>query len=117
MVNNEGNTHVTVSYSLQVFPLFSDEEVYTTEEAPGENYVLPGSSRIITQTWEGTPPVGIFKVRQTVYYDSTDSEPSVTEKLVIVCPIWLMLLIVFGVVALIVWIIIRIRMRKKAADD
>lgn len=117
MVNNEGNTHVTVSYSLQVFPLFSDEEVYTTEEAPGENYVLPGSSRIITQTWEGTPPVGIFKVRQTVYYDSTDSEPSVTEKLVIVCPIWLMLLIVFGIVALIVWIIIRIRMRKKAADD
>ena len=115
MVKNEGNTHALVSYYLQVFPLFSGEEIYTTEEDPGKNYVLPGSSRMITQTWENTPSIGIFKVRQTVYYDSTDGKPSVTEKMVIICPVWLIFLIIFGIVAIIVWIIFRIRSRKKSA--
>ena len=48
MVKNEGNTHAKVSYYMQVFPLFSDEEVYTTEEDMGTKYVLPGASRMIT---------------------------------------------------------------------
>ena len=117
MVKNEGNTHAVVSYYLQVFPLFSDEEAYTTEEDPGTNYVLPGSSRLITQTWEKAPAVGIFKVRQTVYYDSMDSEPSVTEKMVIICPIWLIFIVIFGIVGIIVWFVIRAKTRKKASED
>lgn len=114
MVKNNGNTHALVSYYLQVFPLFSDEEIYTTEEDPGKNYVLPGSSRMITQTWNGTPSIGIFKVRQTVYYDSTDGNPSVTEKMVIICPIWLIFLILFVVIGIIVWIVFRVRSHKKS---
>lgn len=113
MVRNEGNTHALVSYYLQVFPLFSNEEVYTTEENPGQHYVLPGSVRMITQTWDDTPAVGIFKVRQTVYYNSTDGEANVTEKMVIICPIWLMLVVLFAIIAIIVWIVIRVKMRKK----
>lgn len=117
MVKNDGNTHAQISYFLQVFPLFSDEEVYTTEENPGTNYVLPGSSRMVTQTWDDTPAVGIFKVRQTVYYDSTDTEPSVTEKMVIVCPIWLLFVVVLVAVAVVVWIVIRVKSRKKKEND
>ena len=116
MVKNEGNTHVKVRYSLQVFPLFSDEEIYTTEEDMGTNYVLPGATRMITQTWEKTPPIGIFKVKQTVYYDSSDDKPSVTEKLVIVCPIWLLFIIFFIIAAIIIWIVMRVRGRKKASQ-
>ena len=115
LVTNDGNTHVEVTYYLQVFPLFSGEEVYTTEEKPGKKYVLPGSSRMITQTWENMPSIGIFKVRQTVYYDSTDGEPSVTEKMVVVCPIWLIFLVLFGVIGIIVWIIFRIHSHKKSS--
>lgn len=113
MVKNEGNTHAKVSYFLQVFPLFSDEEVYTTEEDMGTHYVLPGASRVITQSWDNTPTMGIFKVRQTVYYDSLDSEPSVTEKMVIVCPVWLLFVIFFLIAALIIWIVMRVRSRGK----
>ena len=109
VVKNEGNTHAKVSYSMQVFPLFSDEEIYTTEEDMGSSYVLPGATRVITQTWDKTPAVGIFKVRQTVYYDSTDNEPSITEKTVIVCPIWLLFLILFVIIAIIIWIVMKIR--------
>lgn len=112
MVKNEGNTHVKVRYSMQVFPLFSDEEIYTTEEDMSSKYVLPGASRLITQTWENTPSVGIFRVKQTVYYDSLENEPSVTEKMVIICPIWLLFIIFFVIAAIIIWIVMRVRGRK-----
>lgn len=113
VVKNEGNTHALISYYMQVFPLFSDEEIYTTEEDMNSSYVLPGASRIITQSWENTPAVGIFKVRQTVYYDSLDSEPSVTEKMVIVCPVWLLFVIFFIIAAIVIWIVMRVRARGK----
>ena len=115
VVKNDGNTHAKVNYYMQVFPLFSDEEIYTTEENMGAHYVLPGSSRMITQSWENAPSVGIFKVRQTVYYDSLDNAPSVTEKMVIVCPVWLLFIIIFAIVAIIIWIVLRIRSRGKKA--
>ena len=112
---NDGNTHSEVTYYMQVFPLFSNEEVYTTEDNPGSNYVLPGTSRYIEQSWENTPAVGIFRVRQTVYYDSTDNEPSITEKIVIICPIWLMFVILFVIFALIIYFVAKAKARKKAA--
>lgn len=115
VVKNEGNTHAKVSYYMQVFPLFSDEEVYTTEENMGTKYVLPGASRMITQSWDNSPSVGMFKVRQTVYYDSMDNEPSVTEKMVIICPVWLLFIIIFAVAAIIIWIVLRVRSRGKKA--
>lgn len=117
VVKNEGNTHALISYYLQVFPLFSDEEIYTTEEDMNSKYVLPGATRAITQTWDDTPAVGIFKVRQTVYYNSTDSEPSVTEKLVIVCPVWLMFIIFFVIAAAIIWIVMRVKARSKKSGN
>ncbi|MBQ3445186.1 hypothetical protein IJH23_00055 [Candidatus Saccharibacteria bacterium] len=113
LAKNEGNTHSEVTYYLQVWPLFSDEEIYTTEEKPGTDHVLPDTTRYVKQTWDKTPAVGIFRVRQTVYYDSTDSEPSVTEKLVIVCPVWLLFLILFVIIAIIIWIVMRVRSRGK----
>ena len=116
VVQNEGNTHAKISYALQVFPLFSDEEVYTTEEDMSSSYVLPGVSRVITQIWENTPQIGIFRVRQTVYYNSTDSEPSVTEKMVIVCPVWLLFVIFFLIAALIIWIVMRVKARGKKSE-
>lgn len=115
VVKNEGNTHAIVNYSLQVFPLFSDEEVYTTENDMGTSHVLPGASRAITQSWDEAPTVGIFRVRQTVYYDSTDNEPSITEKIVIICPIWLIFIILFVIFALIFYFVAKVRARKKAA--
>lgn len=115
MVKNEGNTHAKVSYYLQVYPLFSDEEIYTTEEDMGSNYVLPGATRVITQTWDKAPAAGIFKVRQTVYYGSLDNEPSITEKIVIICPIWLIFIILFVIFALIFYFIAKAKARKKAA--
>lgn len=117
MAKNEGNTHSEVTYYMQVFPLFSGEEIYTTEENPSTEYVLPETTRYITQEWDEAPAVGIFKVRQVVYYDSTDNEPSITEKIVIICPIWLIFIILFVIFALIFYFVARAKARKKAAKS
>lgn len=114
MMKNEGNTHAKISYYLQVYPLFSDEEVYTNEEDMETRYVLPGASRMITQSWDNSPAVGVFKVRQVVYYDSTDNEPSITEKIVIICPIWLIFVVLFVIFALIFYFVAKSKARKKA---
>lgn len=113
VAKNEGNTHSEITYFLQVYPMFSNEELYTTEEDPGLEYVLPDTTRYIEQKWNETPLVGIFRVKQTVYYDSLDNEPSVTEKLVIKCPIWLIFIIIFAIFALIFYFVAKSRARKK----
>ncbi len=117
VAENTGNTHFVVTYYLQVYPLFSDEEVYTNEENPSTDHVLPGTSRFVTQTWNETPSIGIYKVRQTAYYDFAKDKPSVTEKIVIVCPIWLLFLIIFLIVLAIGWVVFRIKSRRKERYD
>jgi hypothetical protein len=114
LVENTGNVHSDAEYILQVFPLLSDEEVYTNEEDPETHIVLPGTRRFVTQSWDGAPSLGIFKVKQTVKFAGNES---VTEKIVIICPMWLVFLVIFGVVFLIVYLIARSKMRKGSSSS
>lgn len=114
VAKNEGNTHSLITYYMQVFPIFSDEEVYTTEDNPSTDYVLPGTTRYVEQTWKETPSVGIFKVRQTVYYGSLNNEPSIVEKIVIICPIWLIFIIVFVIAAIVIYLVMKAKSRKNS---
>ena len=112
IAENTGNTHFVVTYYLQVYPLFSNEEVYTNEEKPSTDYVLPGTSRFISQTWDGAPSIGIFRVRQTAYYSFAEDQPSIAERIVIICPIWLLFLIIFAIVAIIIYFVIKVKARR-----
>ena len=108
LVKNEGNVHEGVWYTLQVFPLFSDEEIYTNEESPDSIVVIPDQTYFRTEEWTG-PAVGIFKVRQTV---KIAGEVSVVEKFVILCPLWLMFVIVLAIILLVFWIFSKNRKRN-----
>ena len=111
-VENTGNTHMEINYYMQVFPLFSDEEIYTNEEDPSLAIVLPGTTRYVSQEWNEAPLVGVFKVRQVAMY-STDSEnKSVTEKIVVICPVWLLFIIIFAIAAIIIYFVMRAKSRK-----
>ena len=110
-VINEGNTHADINGVLQVFPLFSDEEIYTNEEKPDSKIVMPDSTRLVATVWDKTPSVGIFRVKYTVSVDG--QVMGKIEKVVVICPIWLIFIIIVVIVALVVWIIIRIKSSKK----
>lgn len=109
IVENTGNTHANARYVLQVYPLFSNEEVYTNEEDPMTLTVLPETRRLNTVSWPNSPQLGIFKVRHTV---TIFSETSVTEKVVFLCPIWFLFIVLVLIFLAIFWIVSRVRERK-----
>lgn len=109
MVRNDGNVHTDAEYELQVWPLFSDEEICTNVENPETSLILPESERYHAQTCD-LPAVGVFKAKQTV---EIFGESSTVEKMVIVCPLWLLFLILFVIIAFVIWIIMKIKRSNK----
>ncbi len=112
MVENTGNVYTVAKYSLQVFPLFSDEEVYTNEEEPENSVVFPETKRYNEIKWDGAPHLGIFRVRQMV---KIFDEESVTEKIVFLCPIWFLFIVLLLIFCIIFWLVSRVVKRKREA--
>lgn len=113
MVKNEGNVYTDAEYVLQVWPLFSNEEICTNEEKPEASLVLPETERYHSQSCD-LPSVGIFRAKQIV---RIFGEESIVEKTIIVCPIWLLFIIIFVVFALIFYFVTKAKARKKAAKS
>ena len=113
LVENTGNVHATAYYTLQVFPLFGDEEVYTNEENPATLTILPETQRFNSISWDGAPQLGIFRVRETVtILDDTQT----IEKIVFLCPIWFLFLILLIIFFVIFWLVSRARSRKSTNE-
>ena len=116
-VKNEGNLHTDAEYVLQVWPLFSDEEICTNEEdgkvrgVEGDKtkMIMPDTERYHTLTCN-LPSFGIFRAKQKV---TVFGETSEVEKMVIVCPLWLLFLILFAIIALIIWLFTKAKKRNK----
>lgn len=96
-IYNNGNSHSYATHILKVYPLFGGEEFYTNEEDPQTNLIMPGATRYTSIAWNETPSIGIFRVVYTIDYEGKNMEVS---KVVIVCPLWLLIIIALLVIVL-----------------
>lgn len=117
-VKNDGNIDFRLSHTLTVYDFFTGKEVLTPSavvdgKTPGAAtpIVLPATSRTSTLSWKGAPQLGVFRAVQKIAF--LDQEYTF-EKIVILCPIWLAGIIVLFVALMVIWIILRIRKRKRS---
>ena len=114
LVKNMGNVHGDAIYTLKVYPLFSDEEIYTNEEKPASFTILPNREVYSEVAWEQTPAMGIFNAEFMVEFEGEKVEIS---KMIIICPIWLLFIILFVIAAIIIWIVMRVRARGQQRTE
>lgn len=111
-VENTGNFEANATYTVKIWPLGSNETVYNNEDNPVKLDIIPKTRRYNAITWEGAPHLGVFTVEQKVEYPGI--EPLIERKLVIICPFWLVLLLLIILTVLIIWLVSRIIKRQKA---
>lgn len=117
-VKNDGNVDFHVNHTLTIYNFFTNAEVLTPTSVDEQNktpgyaspIVLPATSRTNTLTWEGAPQLGVFRAIQTISF----LDQSYTyESVVILCPIWLAAAVGLLIATMIIWLIIRIRNRRR----
>lgn len=115
LVKNTGNIEQTATYNVKIYPLFSNEAVFSTEEKDDKEKqldIIPDTSRFNSITWEGAPRIGIFSVEQTIEFAG---QVSTNKKLVLICPLWLLFVIFAMLFFIIFWLVSRARDRKRQA--
>ena len=112
-ITNLGNVHSRAKHTLKIYPLIGSEEIYTNEEKPQENVIYPGTTRLSDIEWENTPSVGIFRINYSVEFEGVTDEIS---KIVIVCPIWLLVIICMILVIIIYRVVTGILSKKKERE-
>lgn len=113
LVKNTGNIEQTAKYHVKIYPLFSNEAIFNTDDAEEGAYdrdVVPETSRFNSITWEQAPAIGLFSVEQTIEFAG---ETSTVHKLVLICPLWLLFIIFALIFFIIFWLISRHRDRKR----
>ena len=113
LVKNCGNVEQTATYTVKMYPLFSNEAVFSNEDNPQQLDIYPDTSRFNSITWEGAPQIGIFKVTQTIDFGNENIENHEVTKYVLICPLWLLFVIIALIFFIIFWLVSRARDRKK----
>ena len=117
LVKNTGNVEQTAKYTVKIYPLFSNEAVFSNEEKPDKEKqldVIPETSRFNSITWEGAPQIGIFSVEQTIEFAG---QVSTNKKLVLICHLWLLFVIFALLFFIIFWLVSRARERKRGRSS
>ena len=114
-IENQGNVDFDSTAEFTVKNPFTGETLYSsTTTTP----ILPGASQTISQSWDSAPSFALLSLSQSVtYYDSTGQAfSSQFSRLVVVCPLWLLIVVAVGILIIIVAIIFIVRHRRKKAQ-
>lgn len=115
IMRNDGNIYTRATHLLEVRNFFNNSLEYSNSYYQDGEEIIPGSivfpetNRYNEVTWDNIPTIGIFKVKSVV---KIFNDESIVEKTVIVCPLWLIVVIVLFIGLAIFWIISRIMKRR-----
>ncbi|MBO7657614.1 hypothetical protein J6S55_03180 [Candidatus Saccharibacteria bacterium] len=109
-VANTGNVHGTATYTLEVYPIFSDHPIYSNASNPDKKLILPDRTIIHETAFENTPSVGLFNIYYKVEFES--GEVKELRKLVIKCPVWVVFIIFLVLIGLTTLAVIKIKKRS-----
>lgn len=109
-LENTGNVHSKASFQLEIYPLFSDIEVYSNEDIPETSVIIPGTTHYSEHVWEETPKLGVYKVIQSVEFGGTTDT---VQRTVLVCPIWFLFLSLAFITSCFLYLIEKISKRKQ----
>lgn len=119
-IKNDGNVDFYARQTLSIRNFFTNNEILQSTEDGSESpftetlIVLPGTTHTSVLNWNladtGTFPIGLYRVTQTVVF--LDQTHTFTH-LLLVCPIWLAILIIFLVALGLIWLILGLVKRRK----
>lgn len=108
VIENTGNMSFKMTHDLAIYDLFNSKDPVFTDSTKSE--VLPASKRAVFEYWNEAPQLGIFNIKETISFLDKSYEYS---KTIIVCPLWLIILVLAFLASLIVLIVQRSRASKK----
>lgn len=114
-VRNDGNVYAPATYLLEVRNFFNNSLEYSNsyysdgKEVVPNFAIFPETSRYTEVSWDDAPAIGLFKVKSVV---KIFDEVSTVEKVVIICPLWLIVVIILLIGLAIFWIVSRITKRR-----
>lgn len=114
-VKNTGNLHGTATYTMEVYPLFSGQPIYSNVNAPVKKLVLPDRTMINEIVYEETPAAGIFNLVYKVEFEN--GEVKELKKLVIKCPIWVFLIIISVIVGFVIYFVVKAKKRSRRQKE
>lgn len=109
VVKNTGNVHALATYKMKITNFFGGEVLYTNEDDPESHYVLPDRLLYDETVWAETPMAGIFNVEYAVEFQGLTTT---VNQMVIVCPWWILFIIIAIIMILVIRITTLVKIRK-----
>lgn len=113
VIRNTGNVHALATYTMEVSSLLLPDILYSNEKAPETHYILPDRTLYNETFWADTPMVGIFNVNYMVEYQG---EMRQLSRVVVVCPVWLLVILILLALILTAKIVKLVRRAAKKSD-
>ena len=118
-VKNDGNVDFRVEHTMEIRDFFTNREVINADSVDANEkhigranpVILPATTRKNVLAWEGAPQLGVFRVKQTI---SFLDQSQTFEQVVVICPLWLAGGAAALVFLMILWIILRLRKRRRS---
>ena len=87
--------------------MFSGQILY--EDRNYAEFILPGTTRYTEREIDNLPVAGLVKITQSIHFSGDDS---ISEQVVLICPIWLMFAILVTLAFLVMYIVFIIRRHR-----